>query len=129
MPPPHVVADSNIIISAVYLGGTPERVLRLARHGEIALFYSPFILEEVTRILKGKKFRWIDAPIQDALASFPATLVTPGGRPTSWRTPSGQRFSPHPTVPRGGLSQDANRRSVVTDYTERIPRLPIPPAP
>lgn len=80
MPPPRVVADSNIIISAAYLGGTPERVLHLARQGEIALFYSPFILEEVTRILKGKKFRWTDSRIQDALASFPATLITPGGR-------------------------------------------------
>jgi putative PIN family toxin of toxin-antitoxin system len=80
MPLPRVVADSNIIVSAAYLGGTPERVLHLARRGEIALFYSTFILEEVTRILTGKKFRWSDARVHDALASFPAIFVTFAGR-------------------------------------------------
>lgn len=83
MPRPRVVADSNVIISALYLGGTPERVLELARKGTIELFYSAFILEEVARILKGVKFRWVDARIADAIGSFPASLVPPARRQLS----------------------------------------------
>ena len=80
MPRPRVVADSNVIISALYLGGTPERVLELARQGSIELFYSSFILEEVARILKGPKFRWAEARIEDAIGSFPARLAPPARR-------------------------------------------------
>jgi putative PIN family toxin of toxin-antitoxin system len=81
MPPkPRVVADSNVIISAAFFGGTPERVLHLARAGTIELVVSPFIVDEVTRILGGPKFRWDAIRIADALSGLPATLVIPTPR-------------------------------------------------
>lgn len=52
-----VTADSNIFISALNFGGAPDKVLHLARGGEIRLAVSDFILEEVTRVLRDK-FEW-----------------------------------------------------------------------
>jgi predicted nucleic acid-binding protein len=54
--PPRVVADSNVLISALYGGVRSGAVLRLARQGTITLYASPYILDEVTHILAAKLY-------------------------------------------------------------------------
>jgi predicted nucleic acid-binding protein len=54
-----VTADSNIYISAMNLGGAPDKLLDMARNGEIVLAISDPIVEEVTHVLRDK-FGWTD---------------------------------------------------------------------
>ena len=77
---PRVVTDSNIIISALYRAGQPLRIFHAARGGALRLFYSPFILEEVTRILTSPKFAWPSEKVSDALAGLPGAVIVPGDR-------------------------------------------------
>ncbi len=73
-----VVLDTNVIISALMFGGTPQKVLDLIRVFELELILSPFILEEVDEVLK-KKFQWPASQryrVQELLRQQ-ATIVTP----------------------------------------------------
>lgn len=49
-----VVLDSNILISAFFWKGRERDLLNKCRKGEIKLVLSPFILEEVRRVLDEK---------------------------------------------------------------------------
>jgi uncharacterized protein len=75
---PRVVADSNVIVSALYFGGNPEAVLALAWTRRVDLFLSAFILEEVTAVLRRPKFGWPLDRVADALSGIRATSVDPG---------------------------------------------------
>jgi uncharacterized protein len=75
--PPRVVADTNVIISALHRGGKPRAVLTLARRGEIDLRLSPFILGEVRGVLR-LKFGWETPRIRIAIRGLRATMVRPG---------------------------------------------------
>lgn len=57
-----VVLDTNIYISAILFGGSPEKILDLAEAGELKVFISPAITEELQRILS-QKFNWQAADI------------------------------------------------------------------
>jgi uncharacterized protein len=72
---PRVVVDSNILISAIAFGGKPEDVVRLADRGEIRLYLSPYILDEVRRILLGPKFSVALSDIEDFLDFLRFTTV------------------------------------------------------
>ncbi len=63
------VADTNVYISALNFGGTPEEVLALARAGAIQLFVSPPILKEVERVLL-RKFQWSAKATRGAIAAI-----------------------------------------------------------
>jgi len=54
-----VVLDTNVLVSALLLGGVPERIFLAGLRGEIQLLTSLSLLEELGRVLRGK-FR-IDA--------------------------------------------------------------------
>jgi len=45
-----VVVDTNVLISGVFFGGMPSRVLEAWRDGRIGLVVSPEILEEYRRV-------------------------------------------------------------------------------
>ena len=45
-----VVVDTNVIISGVFFGGMPSRVLEAWRDGEFDLVVSPEVLEEYRRV-------------------------------------------------------------------------------
>ena len=81
-PPPsmplRVVVDSNVIISAIHVGGNPGTVIDLGRRGTIDLYVSPFILDEVAAALAGSKFRWVRGRIAVAIAALPARAIDPG---------------------------------------------------
>jgi len=73
-----VVADTNVYISAILFGGNPEKVLTLARRGELRLFISPDIVAEITRVLR-QRFQWNNTQIvrlEQVLREF-AELVIP----------------------------------------------------
>ena len=52
-----VVADTNIYVSAYNFGGFPGKFLELAQDGQIHLFISAPILQELERVLR-QKFGW-----------------------------------------------------------------------
>ena len=62
-----VAADSNIYISAMNFGGAPDKLLDMARDGDIVLAISDPIVEEVTHVLRDK-FGWTDEAIKLAQA-------------------------------------------------------------
>ena len=45
-----VVVDTNVVISGVFFGGMPSRVLEAWRDGEFDLVVSPEVLEEYRRV-------------------------------------------------------------------------------
>lgn len=61
-----VVSDTNIYISALEFGGTPERFLRFAEAGGFQLVISDAIMTEVAKVLRGDKFRWPEEEIAKA---------------------------------------------------------------
>jgi putative PIN family toxin of toxin-antitoxin system len=64
-----VVIDTNIVISALNFGGNPKAVLDLARKNRIHNTTSPFIINEVEKVLT-QKFGWQMEVTQEALNDF-----------------------------------------------------------
>ena len=77
--PRRLVADSNVLISALHRRGKPQAILDLARAGEVDLYLSPFILDEVAGILS-RKLGWDDERVGLALLGLRvvAHAVDPG---------------------------------------------------
>lgn len=66
-----VVLDTNVLISGIFWGGLPARLLRAWQDGEFEIVLSPAILDEYRRVGReiGRRFPSIDLdPILDALA-------------------------------------------------------------
>ena len=60
-----VVVDTNVVISGVFFGGMPSRVLEAWRDGEFDLVVSPEVLEE---------YRWVG---EELTARFPGVSLAP----------------------------------------------------
>lgn len=58
-----VLADTNVLISALLFGGQPRQVLKLAIEKKIFLISSPMLLIELMGVL-GRKFGWEDKKLQ-----------------------------------------------------------------
>ncbi len=58
-----VTADINIYISALNFGGPPDKLIDLARAGEIHLSISDDIINELTRVLRDN-FRWTEEAVR-----------------------------------------------------------------
>ena len=54
-----VVLDTNVLISAIVLGGKPRKVLEAAIKGKIQLALSEEIIAETKGVLEEKKFQYI----------------------------------------------------------------------
>ena len=54
---PKVVLDTNVFVSGLAFSGKPREILELAWKGEIEVYISPFILEELGDCLK-EDFGW-----------------------------------------------------------------------
>ncbi len=80
MTAPRAVVDSNVLISAIAFGGKPEEIRRLADRGEIEICLSPFILDEVRRVLTAPKFSVPEAVVGAYLEFLRYTEVDPGER-------------------------------------------------
>jgi putative PIN family toxin of toxin-antitoxin system len=64
-----IVADTNVIVSALVFGGVPRRVLELADSAVCELFYSEAIQVEVRRVLL-EKFGWSEAKVDEVLSGL-----------------------------------------------------------
>ena len=62
-----VVVDTNVYISALNFGGVPDKVLEFARRGQIELFISTPIVEEIASVLI-RKFHWPPNRTREAIA-------------------------------------------------------------
>ncbi|MBZ5529808.1 MAG: putative toxin-antitoxin system toxin component, PIN family [Acidobacteriia bacterium] len=61
-----IVADTNVIISALVFGGLPRQIIDLAALGLCEICYSSPLRHEVEQVLK-KKFGWSREEIQNRL--------------------------------------------------------------
>jgi putative PIN family toxin of toxin-antitoxin system len=59
-----VVLDTNVLVSALFFGGTPERILVAGLHGQIDLVTSEPLLGELGRVLEDK----FELPAREARA-------------------------------------------------------------
>jgi uncharacterized protein len=66
---PKIVIDTNIYISAVFWGGKPRELVDLGRSGQISIFTSLEIEQEILRKLK-TKFRLSDEESAQILLDF-----------------------------------------------------------
>lgn len=74
-----IVLDTNVLISALIgAGGSADQVMQFVRKGEAELILSPFILDELTRVLT-QKFALPPKAVEKALQRFRrlATIVRP----------------------------------------------------
>ena len=73
-----LVADTNVLVSAIQFGGKPKQLLDLAADGQVDLAISEAILEETLRVLKDK-FHHTDAELRetDKQLRVIARIVTP----------------------------------------------------
>lgn len=51
-----LVLDSNVVVSALLWGGVPYQLLQLATEGEVTLYTSPALVEELSDILDRPHF-------------------------------------------------------------------------
>jgi putative PIN family toxin of toxin-antitoxin system len=70
------VPDTNILISAFIWGGNPARLLEAAIDGEVQLFISQPIMDELVRVLNRKGFEAKVPQILDYLGKI-STMVEP----------------------------------------------------
>lgn len=74
-----ITLDTNVLISSLIVpGGSADEVMRLVRRREVELVLSPFILDELTRVLT-QKFGLPPRAVQKAVRRFErlATIVQP----------------------------------------------------
>ena len=73
-----VVLDTNVIVSGLNFPGNERLVLELALRGRFELCLSPFILEEVSEVLR-RKFDWTEKRSSQALKALgdAATVIDP----------------------------------------------------
>lgn len=64
-----VVLDTNVVVSGVFFGGVPGRILTAWTEGEIVLVLSPSILEEYRRVGRelGLKYPSLDSTFEPVL--------------------------------------------------------------
>lgn len=71
---PRVVVDTNVIVSGLTFKGKPREILDLARRGEIQLCISPFILNEMSEVLK-EDFGWSEEEIREVAGELKARAI------------------------------------------------------
>ena len=62
---PKVVIDTNIAVSALTKGGSPQEILDLAYLGLVEAFFSEEIVEEYSTVLKREKFKQVIATVEE----------------------------------------------------------------
>jgi uncharacterized protein len=65
-----VVLDTNVLISAIAFGGKPREVLKKIIVGEVELFISQLVINELAGVLASRKFCYNDEIIDLILAEI-----------------------------------------------------------
>jgi hypothetical protein len=76
---PAAVLDSNVIISGLaYTRGNPFEILRALERGDLHVYISPFILDEVAQVLR-RTFHREEAVVEQAISFLRAhcTVIDP----------------------------------------------------
>jgi len=60
-----IILDSNIIISALFFGGKPHKILNLILNKEIVGIISPYIIFEIKDVLRRRKFEIDEEKIEE----------------------------------------------------------------
>lgn len=68
------VVDTNVIVSGLHYGGKPREILDLLRAGGVQLCISPFILQELRKVL-GEDFGWSNERVDEAVERLKAGAV------------------------------------------------------
>ena len=71
---PKVVIDTNVFVSGLNFSGKPRGVLDLMRKGEIGVVVSPFILEELEKVLE-ENFGWSRKQVEDVIERIKARAL------------------------------------------------------
>ncbi len=73
-----VVADTNVLVSAIVFGGPPGRLVELAAEGSLQLVLSPSLIHELRKVLR-QKFGFSDAAMYQAetLLRRISTMIEP----------------------------------------------------
>jgi putative PIN family toxin of toxin-antitoxin system len=64
-----VVIDTNVVVSALNFGGNPKAILELVRKNRLQNITSPFILNEVEKVLT-RKFGWQIGATRELISDF-----------------------------------------------------------
>lgn len=64
-----IVIDTNMFVSALNFGGTPSKALNLVNEGIIELIISPFILDELSKVLT-RQFNWAEDKVKSAISAI-----------------------------------------------------------
>jgi len=90
-----VVVDTNVLISGVFFGGMPSRVLEAWRDGKIGLVVTPEILEEYRRVGEELEAQFPGVSLAPLLALLVMTaeIIEPPGLPEQVsRDPDDDKF-------------------------------------
>ena len=77
-----IVLDTNVLISAIVFGGKPRKILEAVFRGELTLFLSEYILDELKAVLQRPKFGFPSEVIRTILSELHTigNIVTPSKR-------------------------------------------------
>jgi len=77
-----IFLDTNVLISAIVFGGKPRKILEAVFRGELKLFLSEYILDELKAVLRRPKFGFPSEVIRTILSELHAigNIVTPSKR-------------------------------------------------
>ncbi len=87
---PRLVLDTNVVVSAILWGGRPGELLALAGEGEVRLYTSRVLLEELRVTLQRPKLATMVAATSLTIANMLAdyrrltTLARPGPLESAW---------------------------------------------
>jgi putative PIN family toxin of toxin-antitoxin system len=63
-----VVVDTNVLVSGIFFGGVPGRILTAWRDGKLTLVVSPTVLDEYQRVGSVLRTRYHGADLEPVLA-------------------------------------------------------------
>jgi uncharacterized protein len=77
-----VTVDTNVLVSGVFFGGVPGKIVTAAREGVFTLAMTPLLLSELRNVLSRAKFMLDSDAVQLLIADMEAcaTIVYPGKR-------------------------------------------------
>ena len=77
-----IFLDTNVLISAIVFGGKPRKILEAVFRGELKLFLSEYILDELKAVLQRPKFGFPPEVIRTILSELHTigNIVTPSKR-------------------------------------------------
>lgn len=77
-----VTVDTNVLVSGVFFGGVPGKIVTAAREGIFTLAMTPVLLDELREVLSRTKFGLTPDAVQVLMDGIEAsaTIVYPGKR-------------------------------------------------